>query len=192
MKKILLTLLAPLCLLANDNNMGIEINPFRLLLNDEDTSSFSGAFSYFLVDQNAEIRFPIFWRKDTRESYNGIHSLERNTEIQSTIDVEYRYFTNAEVIGGLFVGAVARYAYLSNEKNERLDRSTNKFGLGITGGYRYMPEGSNWYWGASITVIRYLHGENNIFEGGDTNIAWVDNDAPAVISIDFFKIGYRF
>jgi len=180
MKKIILLLITPFLLLANDKNVGLEINPFRLVMQESDYNSFSGSLSIFLPSQNAELRFPLYWSKETYDNH---------TETTTTLDAEYRYFINGSTLDGMFLGAVARVAKLDNQQD---NKSTTKFGAGVSLGYRYIPENSNWYWGMSISVIRYISGENHIFGGGGIDTTWIDNDTKGIIDIDFFKVGYRF
>ncbi|MDQ7046652.1 MAG: hypothetical protein Q9M39_03185 [Sulfurovum sp.] len=187
MIKFLLLCLIPMMVFSgqldigkNEKNIGIEVNPFRVLLQESDHNSLSGSLSFFLEDQNTEIRFPFFWDRDTWDGYS---------DTTTTIDTEYRYYIDNSGVGGLFIGGLARLAMLDNEET---NKDTMKLGAGFTLGYRYMPEGSNWYAGVSISVIRYFSGENHIFGKGGIDTTWLDNDTKGIIDVDLFKIGYRF
>ena len=181
MKKLLLVLLLPLVLYSEDfifgdNVIGIEISPVRLVLQESDRHTFSGGFSYFLREQNAELHFPIYIEQSKYTSYN---------EQIATFDAEYRKFLNK----GFYVGGLFRVAKLwGGEEN----KSTIKLGLGTSIGYRFVFDNAL-YFGVGASFTKYFTGENDIFgSGGGIDMTYLDNDTKGIFELEFLKIGYAF
>jgi hypothetical protein len=180
MKKRISILLFPLFLYAESSlfkskTMGIEISPIRLILQESDIHTFSGGFSYFLTEQNVELHFPLYFEQEKGDKYN--------TQT-ITFDMEYRKFIN----NSLYVGGLFRVAKLWGGKN---DKSTTKFGVGGSIGYRFFYKNSLYY-GIGASYTRYIKGENHIFGYGGIDMTHFDNDTKAIFELEFLKIGYAF
>lgn len=157
---------------------GIEINPFRILL-DDDASTFSGTFSLFDVDRDAELAFPFYY--SNADGYSDINEV--------SIDAHYRYFLG-NTQNGFYISAMARFSALEGYLNssENIKDKENKVGIGFGIGYRYFSY-KGFYWGTSISLGRYLIGENNKFRN---DLLDVDADPARFWDIEFFKFGYAF
>ena len=180
MKKFLLILLFPILLYSEsppfgDKTIGIEISPIRLLLQESDMHTFSGGFSYFLKEQNAELHFPLYVEQSKYDTYN---------EQVITFDVEYRKF----ITKGFYLGGLCRIAKLSGGK---YDKSTTKLGIGGSIGYRFFYKNS-FYLGVGVSYTQYVKGERNIFGNGGIDMTYLDNDTNGIFELEFLKIGYRF
>jgi hypothetical protein len=159
---------------------GIEVNPLRLFTYSDEYKSFSGAFSLFLDEQNAEVRFPLYWGKEDK---NGV------TQSLTTVDAEYRYYYEGINMESFYVGGLGRVANLSTNQN---DLSTTRFGLGMLLGYRYFTH-NDFYFGSSISVVRYLSGESEIFNNDAVGYDFfLEDDGDIAVTIDFINIGYKF
>jgi hypothetical protein len=178
MKKLLI-LLVPLLLycdkssLFNNKTVGIEISPLRLILQESDMHTFSGGFSYFLAKQNAELHFPLYFEQQKFDTYN--------TQV-ITLDAEYRKFINDN---GFYIGGLFRVTKLWGGKD---DKSTTKFGIGTSAGYRFFYKNS-FYYGIGVSYTRYIKGENHIFGYGGVDMTDLDNDTRGIFEFEFLKIG---
>lgn len=166
-------------------NYGIEINPFRVLLLDKSTT-FSGTFSLFDVNRNAEIAFPIYYQSPE----------ESNDLTEFTLDCHFRYFLG-NTQNGFYLSAFARYAilhgtlgdnYLFGSKTNGTKGSENKLGIGFGLGYRIFSY-KGLYWGTSVSFGRYLAGENDKFSGGFLSI---DDDSEFIFDMEILKFGWAF
>ncbi len=165
--------------LPKDKNFGIETNPFYLLVvsSGEDTM-LSGTFSYFDHTNNAEIAIPIH-----------IMHLDNDYK-QETIDVHYRKFLNNH-IGGFYLSGFARVARLRGETDYSQDykyAKQTKFGGGMGIGVRIFSS-FGLYWGASLSLGRYLTGDNDTFRSDSFTLT---DDQPYIFDVEFFKFGYSF
>lgn len=163
-----------------DKKYGIEVNIFRLLLLN-DYFSFSGGFSLFDIDRNAEIIFPIFFYHNSEEDY-----IER----VSSLDCHYRRFLG-NTQNGFYISGFVRYAnvkgWIDDDEGEKL-HTENKFGIGIGIGRRIFSY-KGFYWGTSLSLGRYIIGKNDIF-GGDI---WEDSfDLELIIIFELLKFGWAF
>lgn len=175
-------------------NYGIEINPLRFLFLDEDEKSFSGSFSFFNVKPNVEISIPIF--------ISNVSSSFSDTEDFSvfTIDGHYRYFLGKNT-NGFYISGFSRFATLNGTFGDDYssfgrDRSkksgrTYKLGGGFGLGYRVFSK-SGIYWGASLSVGRYLIGDSDQYRSANYASLSDMDDSKVIFDVEFFKIGYAF
>ncbi len=166
--------------LPKEKKFGVETNPFYLLVisSGEDTM-LSGTFSYFDHKNNAEIAVPIH-----------VMHLGNSNYKQETIDVHYRKFLNDRV-GGFYLSGFARVARLRGETDYSKDykyAKQTKLGTGVGIGVRIFSS-FGLYWGASLSLGRYLTGDNDTFRS-DTLI--ITDDQPYIFDIELFKFGYSF
>ena len=198
MKKLYLLLLLPLLLYSEDfifgdNTIGVEISPVRLVLQESDMHTFSGGFSYFLANQNAELHFPIYFEQT---KYKNIlkdkQYFVRNEEPKYisyneqiiTFDTEYRKFIHK----GFYLGGLLRVAKLWGGKE---NKSTMKLGLGASIGYRFVFDNSI-YFGVGASFTKYFTGENHIFGSSGIDMTGLSNDTKAIFELEFLKVGYAF
>ena len=167
-----------------NKRFGIEFNFFRLLYVKELT--LSGGFSIFDLKHKAEISFPMYFQKPS--------SSRDLTEF--TIDCHYRYFLR-NTLNGFYLSAFSRYAFLSGtlgnndfwgEQSSTTKSTENKLGLGFGLGYRIFSY-KGLYWGASLSVGRYLIGKSDKFQG---DFLALDDDNEFIFDIEFFKFGWAF
>lgn len=169
----------------SNKKFGVEINPFRLLYIDK-MATFSGTFSLFNVNRNAEIAFPFYFQNPN----NSIDLTE------FTLDSHYRYFLG-NTQNGFYVSGFARYAYLKGTLGEDNlfgsitdgeKGSENKVGIGFGLGFRKFSY-KGLYWGASVSFGRYLIGKNNKFTG---SFLALDDDSEFIIDLELLKFGWSF
>jgi len=181
----------------SNKNFGIEFNFFRLLDENQDNFfSLSGTLSLFNVNRNAEIAFPIYYGKTN----NG------STISDFTLDCHYRYFLGSAQ-NGFYMSCFARFANLSGtvtnyqmgypSNTTTSPKSADKLGIGVGIGYRKFSK-NGLYWGASLSVGRFIIGENNILSNNNDgnygllgNISGTD-DSEIIFDIEFFKFGWAF
>lgn len=169
------------------NNIGIEVNPLRLILANENWFTFSGTLSYFDNQNGAEIAFPIFYSSD--KYWNEFE----NRETRLNLDIHYRKFLFTKETNGLYIGGFGRYTYLDGEARDSSQYVTvNKFGLGIELGVRLKnTKTSSFYWGSSIAVGRYLGNSNEKLSRKDfLDVGW--DDRASIFDIELLKVGYAF
>ncbi len=167
---------------------GIEINPIRLLALSTDEKTFSGSFSFFNLKPNVEISIPIF---------------VSNTQLAGedfsvfTIDGHYRYFLGSKT-NGFYISGFSRLATLNgtfsnqhswNENNE--SGRTYKLGAGFGIGYRIFSK-SGLYWGASLSLGRYLIGNSNQYRSSYSDTFAEIDDEEFIFDVELFKFGYAF
>jgi hypothetical protein len=168
-------------------NYGIEVNVFRLLYIDQ-AYTFSGGLSLFNVDRNSEVAFPFY-----------IQSAKNDNELSEfTLDCHYRYFLG-ESQKGFYASLFTRYAFLNGttyDPNPLLSTQTggkkdtqHKFGFGVGFGYRVFSF-RGLYWGSSMSVGRYLLGENNRFD--DSGLFGYNDDGEFIFDIELLKFGWAF
>ena len=174
-----------------DKKYGVEFNFFRLLffgsVTDGLNHTLSGTFSLFYPKKKVEIAFPFFYSNTDRY-------YEDSSVRQITLDCHYRKFLGNS-LNKFYISGFVRYAnlkgyedsYWFKDKDDDLVMSTeNKVGVGFGVGYRIFSY-SGFYWGTSISVGRYIIGENGKF----SNIIW-NNDNEIIINFEFLKFGYAF
>ena len=158
------------------------MNPVRLFFNiDSDEKTFSGSFSFFNIKPRVEMSFPIYF------SNNGPRSF--------TLDGHYRYFLGKQT-NGFYISGFSRFARLSGTfnydayiNNKNKTGSTYKLGAGFGIGYRIFSK-RGLYWGASISIGRYLIGDNNQY--ASSIFLGTNDDQKIIFDIEVFKIGYAF
>lgn len=164
---------------------GLELNFARVLLISDDFISFSGSYSRFDHENNAEWTFPVYYSRE--DNYSN-----KTTNV-ATLDVHYRKFLSGSV-RGFYLSGFSRlthikgptaYVYNFNANNQNTQGSETKLGLGVGIGYRIFS-GENFYWGASLSVGRNFIGENDKFEG-----AFID-DSEFILDVELLKFGYAF
>ena len=200
MKKILNILLLSTFLLYGEGSVvteskvdtwGIEFNPLRLLVYDEDETSLSGTFSYFDNKNSAEIAVPWLYYKNSysSEDFSNFHAY---TNELLTIDLHYRkyFLPNTE---GAYVGVFGRYAHLDGEAEVLGKYATvDKFGLGFEVGFKVKNFfDSPFYYGASIAFGGYVS-DNNVFTSNTWFSPFDFDDKRRIVDVELFKIGYEF
>jgi hypothetical protein len=175
---------------------GVEMNIARLLL-AKDVISFSGGFSLFNVDRDAEIAFPFYYGTSKAEDIEAGYGDIDFTEI--TQDVHYRYFLG-NTQNGFYLSGFARGAYLDGVLGDNAfddigdpaaknSRDTEfKLGLGVGLGYRFFSY-KGLYWGASFSLGRYMLGESDRFRGSFFSL---DSDEEIIIDTELLKFGWAF
>lgn len=170
-----------------DKKYGIEVNLFRLLLIDD--NSFSGTFSLFDVNRQAEIAFPVYY-------FNPDY--EYGTKI-FTLDCHYRHFLR-NTQNGFYLSAFTRFANFSGYQEIYSDdwesddyykeKTITDIGIGVGLGYRIFSY-RGIYWGTSISFGRYLLGNNLSDLEFDNNDLFIPADKQ-IINIEFLKFGWAF
>lgn len=172
---------------------GVELNLFRVLAMQDADHSISGTLSYFSHGLNAEIALPFFYRSDSDKRY--VEQEGRFTLI--TIDAHYRRFLG-DTMNGFYISGFGRFARLRGKSGEDylwlFDDTTplpyateNKFGIGVGIGYRIFSK-SGFYWGTSLSVGRYISGENDKF----ADVGVEGDDTQMILDIELLKFGYAF
>lgn len=187
--------LVPLCssiifassIKVKENSLGIEINPIRLLLNNDNWTSVSGTLSYFDNHNGTEISMPIFY------SFDKSHNAYEDEDTLLNIDLHYRRYIYTTETEGLYVGLFGRYTYLDGKARDRLGYVTiQKFGLGAEIGIKKKRIfDTPFYWGASIMLGGYLGNSNNKLKEGDFFTMELD-DKQMIFDLELLKVGYEF
>jgi hypothetical protein len=179
---------------------GVEANIARLLLAGN-VLSFSGGFSLFGVDRNAEIAFPFYYGRSETEDFDNENTLSNIDFTEITQDIHYRYFLG-NTQNGFYLSAFARGAYLDGVLGEwafdnigdttgaaKDSRDTEtKLGLGVGLGYRFFSY-KGLYWGTSLNIGRYVLGESDRFRGAFLSL---DADEEVIIDVELLKFGWAF
>ncbi len=178
---------------------GVEANIARLLL-AKDIISFSGGFSLFNVDRDAEIAFPFYYGKSEIDDFGDEALLSDIDFTEFTQDVHYRYFLG-NTQNGFYLSGFARGAYLEGvlgdyawdnieDTNTVKDSRDSEFklGLGVGLGYRYFSY-KGLYWGVGVSLGRYLLGESDRFRGAFFSL---DSDSEFIIDVELLKFGWAF
>ncbi len=175
-----------------DKKYGIEVNIFRLLFffdnNNINNHSFSGGFSLFDIDRNAEIVFPIFYHEPqySDEEYEEDFDIVR----KFSLDCHYRRFLG-NTQNGFYISGFIRYAnvkgWIDDNEGEKL-HTENKFGIGIGIGRRIFSY-KGFYWGTSLNLGRYIIGKNDIFGVGILDGSF---DSELIITFELLKFGWAF
>lgn len=160
-------------------HLGIEFNPALLLVGlGNEELYLSGGFSLFNLAPQAEIAFPVYYRK---YNHDGSSLL--------TADVQYRLFFSKK--RGFYASGGLRYARLHGEKdwweNGQDSRmvTIDKFGAFFGIGYRYFSE-IGIYWGTSVIMGTYLSDDTDKIDG-------IYMDAGKFLfDIELLKIGFAF
>ena len=178
-----------------DKKWGIEINLIRLLFihtgQDEFAYTFSGGVSLFNINRQVELAFPIFYSHGKRKVENEyVESLR-----QFTLDCHYRKFLG-KTQNGFYVSGFTRYANIRGTKEddwynyeEPKHSIENKIGIGFGIGYRIFSE-IGIYWGISISIGKYIIGENDIFDNDELFL--FDNDIDMIYNLELLKFGWAF
>ena len=176
---------------------GVEFNFLRLLFFGSDIDylnhSLSGTFSLFYPKKKVEIAFPFLYSNTTVKWHDEF--TEDTSLRQITLDCHYRKFLGNS-LNKFYISGFIRYANLKGYKGEGWFKGSrdesemtteNKIGIGIVVGYRIFSY-SGFYWGASLSLGKYIIGKNGIFR----NEVLYDNDGELIYSVEFFKFGYAF
>ena len=170
--------------LTEDKKVGVDVNPFYLFIvlpSDDGEKIASGTISYFDHINYAEMAFPIHYI-----------SLRWSDYKQYTVDFHYRKYAN-DHIGGFYISGFARLAHLSGKSNSvHIDDfnyiKQTKLGLGVGVGVKvFLKNGI--YWGAGVSVGRYLTSKNEIFS---KDSFFITDDIPFILDVELFKFGYAF
>ena len=188
-----------------DRTEGFEFNFFRLLTLGEDETSLSGTYSFFNTENNTEIALPFMFSSADHTSYYGYDVIDNNEKLTSfTIDAHYRKYLGHR-LDGFYISAFVRAAYLNGVKGESDGYSSHsqqegfthynkgselKLGLGFGIGYRIISD-SGYYWGASLSLGKYLVGESDIFLDAEGMSATLD-DEEFIIDVELLKFGFAF
>ena len=169
---------------------GIEINPAYFLVSSAHSYLvLSGGLSFFDVDRNAEIAFPIFYQ-------NG-----RSGGGQLTLwnqDFLYRRFLGQHQDGFYLEGGF-RYTHIKGESSEGIDFlgvnlystspksviTTVKLGGMFGIGYRYFST-SGFYWGTSVVYGAYFSADERTVDGVTLD------DTKTILDVEILKFGYAF
>ncbi|MDQ7015190.1 MAG: hypothetical protein Q9N68_02320 [Gammaproteobacteria bacterium] len=175
---------------------GIEFNVARFLVAEPGSVVLSGGFSLFQPAEKVELAFPIFL-----SSNEGSNSDLFNL---ATVDLHYRRFLG-DSMKGFYLSGFTRLAYLDGIRSDNIDYaalgpnqlppefvrergSEVKLGVGVGIGYRIFSS-SNYYWGASLSMGRYLVGKNDQFA---SVLDPFDDDGQVIIDAEILKFGYAF
>lgn len=169
--------------LSKDKKVGVAVNPFYLFVISPSSSGeklISGTISYFDHVNYVEIAVPLHYMKINDSDYR-----------QQTIDIHYRKYAN-DYIGGFYLSGFARLARLEGRSSSNLDgynyAKQVKFGLGVGLGAKvFLKNGI--YWGAGLSIGRYITGDNEIF---DQDSFLMTDDLPFILDVELFKFGYAF
>lgn len=188
-----------------DRRYGIEFNFFRLLTLGQSQESLSGTFSLFNTDNNTEIAFPFMYSRGEHDDVDGYYSYTTynsssysqfdttNEDLTSiTLDAHYRKYLGHR-LDGFYISGFGRMARLSGVKEENRQYSKGsetKFGVGVGIGYRIISE-NGLYWGASLSLGRYLTGESDVFHDSVNLSADID-DSEMIFDVELLKFGYAF
>lgn len=190
LKKLLQLLLIFSCFLYAElqpkQNIGIELNPFRLLISTDRWLSVSGTVAHFNNNNGVEIAIPFYYSNES--AYDDYIS----DETRFNLDIHYRKYLFDKETDGLYLGAFGRYTYLDGQaQNSSRYVTINKFGLGIEMGFRLKSESLPLYWGASLSTGRYLGNSNNKLRRDVLFDAGFD-DRAFIFDIELLKVGYAF
>ena len=174
------------------SSWGVEVNPFRLLILEDDWKTFSGTISHFDDEDGIEIALPIFYSKEDDNYYNGYTDSYKDTKTVLNIDLHYRkYFSRNRTEGG-YLGAFGRYTYLDGRVWDKPKYATvQKFGIGAEIGYRVKRIfNSPFYWGTSLSLGGYIGSDNDLFNSSDLVFGIDDN--KLILDLELLKVGYEF
>jgi len=177
-------------------HLGVEFNVARFLVAEPDSVVLSGGFSLFKAAEKVELAFPVFLSTSNNSS--------RDRFDLATLDFHYRSFLG-ESMKGFYLSAFTRLAYLDGIRNTSVDYaalqpnqlpgeavsergSEVKLGVGVGIGYRIFSKG-HYYWGASLSMGRYLVGKNDQFDSG---LDPFDDDGQVIFDAEILKFGYAF
>ncbi len=173
-----------------ENSVGVELNPFRLLVSNDEWQTFSGTVSYFDNANGIEIAMPIFYAKEKDNYYyNGDYE---DTETVVNIDLRYRKYFSGNRTEGAYLGAFGRYTYLDGKVWDRGQYATvEKFGVGGEVGFRVKDIfDTPFYWGTSLSLGGYIGSDNDIFNSSRFALGIDDN--KIILDVEFLKVGYEF
>ncbi|MEN9307469.1 MAG: hypothetical protein RL173_1401 [Fibrobacterota bacterium] len=178
-------------------NFGIEISPLRLLtFGMDDGYSLAGTVSLFSVSRSAEIAIPLFYRHVT--SKNEVFYKLKDDFTLVSADVQYRQFLG-HTQNGFYLSAFGKLSNLDGYKSQTYTEiyqdsiapqkiSRTKFGIGMGLGYRIFSH-RGLYWGAGMTIGRFLSGKEDEFRSGD---AIYNDDHQLILDVEFLKVGWAF
>ena len=177
---------------------GIEINPFRILFYDE-YESLSGTFSLFKPEKNLEIAFPYMYYDSEINNYD-YDSIHKSDVRGIRLDAHLRKFLR-NTSNGFYISASTRLVNLDfkgtshyYEEDEEIEKSINdnvtKLGIGFGFGRRIFSY-SGFYWGSSLTVGKFIIGENDIVPDGFFNFG-TNDDNSIYLDFECLKFGYAF
>ena len=160
-------------------HFGVEFNPALLLVGlGNEELYLSGGFSLFNLAPQAEIAFPVYYR---RYDHDGSSLL--------TADAHYSLFFSKK--RGFYASGGLRYARLYGEQDWWDDGrdsrmvTVDKFGAFFGIGYRYFSE-IGIYWGTSLIMGTYLTDDTDKIDG-------IFMDAGKFLfDVELLKIGYAF
>ena len=175
--------------LIEKESIGIEINPFRLLISDGSWQSFSGTISHFNDNTGIEIAMPIYYKKK-------IHNYDtyENHDTTLNLDIHYRKYFSGTQTEGVYLGGFGRYTYIdAKARNDDQYRTVQKFGIGAEIGLKGKKIfNTSFYWGASLALGGYLSNDNDMFDRTDIFDNLGNDDRKMILDLELLKIGYNF
>lgn len=175
-----------------ENSFGIEFNPFRLLVSNDEWQSSSGTISYFDNEHGVEIAMPIYYSKEKNNYYYYYDTPYKESETVVNIGLHYRKYFSGNRIQGGYLGAFGRYTYLDGKVDYTTQYATvEKFGVGGEIGYRVKDIfDTPFYWGVSLSIGGYLGSDNDIFN--TSGLALGIDDNKYIVDMELLKVGYEF
>ena len=194
---------------ATERPWGVEINPYLLVgsVVDSEMNWFSGGISRFIPGHALELRLPVFYQSRGRDRDliagfslrryfpsrgRGLFPSREEMKVESWIK------RTAEVLTGLivpgyqapgmrpFVGVTTR---LYHSRDTVTDAT--RLGIGGTLGVRWFSS-RRLYWGADVTLGRYLLGDTDASAAVDRFILPPYDGGKIMADFTFFQFGYRF
>ncbi len=194
---------------ADERHWGVEINPYLLVgsIVDGEANWLAGGISRFLPERKLELHTPVFYhgrggdhdlilgfsvRRYFPKAGRGLFPTPEETRVES-------WFKRAmETLTGLifpgyqspgvrpFIGITTRL-YHSRSTFE----DATRLGLGGTVGVRWFSS-QHFYWGADVTLGRYLVGDTEAYAAVDRFILPPYDGGKIMADFTFFQFGYRF
>jgi len=172
-----------------DHTIGLELNPFRFLISNEEWQSLSGTLAYFNNENGTEIAMPFYYSREKDNFYD-----ENYEEVETVVNIglHYRKYFSGNQTNGAYLGAFGRYTYLDGKVWDKpLYATVHKFGIGAEVGVRVKRIfDTPFYWGASLALGGHLSSDNDIFEGSGIALGMDDN--KMIIDAELLKVGYEF
>ncbi len=178
-----------------ERRYGVEFNLIRPLMWGGDERTLSGGFSYFDAERKVEYAFPVMWSSAEHDNYWGVGDAADGKRLNTlTIDAHYRKYLG-DTLNGFYISGFARATHLdgvlqNDDYSVIKNGSEFKLGVGFGIGYRIISR-SGIYWGASLSLGRYLVGESDQFR--ETNgISAEHDDAETIVDVELLKFGMAF
>ncbi len=185
--------------IAQEDYIGVEINPFTIYTLTKSNKDLSFGINYF-KSSDIEIAIPVIYKY-----FDGSGGSGYDDDIFKVINLDLilRIIPNDKAINFpdwfyLYGGGFIRYTYLygathatSELKNPDF-LSINKIGIGLNIGFKmFFGSKNNFFWGMSVSGGKYITGNNNSI---DVVNSWfsLDYDKKNILDYELAKIGYIF